>query len=180
MKDEIPDQPKRKAKRAPRKPKSEVDAEPQTAPPRPKPKALDVSAVVTPPKVLPHEMVRRLARARQQALTEWHRTDLTLSETAWRDAARTTGEILPQVLQRLNLEQRLAESQILQVWDRVLDRTITAHAKPVGLRKGTLFVTVDSNVWLSELVRYRYREILEKLQLTVGPDKVVRLSLRVG
>ena len=130
--------------------------------------------------VLPHERVRRLARARQQALTEWRRTDLGASETAWRDVARSAGELLPEVLQRLNLEQRLAESQILQVWDRVLDRTITAHAKPVGLRKGTLFVTVDSNVWLSELVRYRHKEILEKLQLTVGPDKVQRLSLRVG
>ena len=87
---------------------------------------------------------------------------------------------MPLVLSRLNLEQRLAESQILQMWDRVMDRTITAHAKPVGLRRGTLFINVDSNTWLSELVRYRYDEMLEKLQLSVGKDKVERLSLRVG
>jgi predicted nucleic acid-binding Zn ribbon protein len=133
-----------------------------------------------PAPLLPHERVRRLAEARRQALAEWRGADMAPAEAAWRDAAKSTGDILPTVLQRLNLEQRLAESQILQVWDRVLDRTITLHAKPVGLRKGTLFITVDSNVWLSELVRYRYREILEKIQLSVGADKVERLSMRVG
>ena len=123
---------------------------------------------------------RRHKRAQRQVLTEWHRVDVQGLDAPWQDRSRPTSEVMPLVLSRLNLEQRLAESQILQMWDRVMDRTITAHAKPVGLRRGTLFINVDSNAWLSELVRYRYAEMLEKLQLSVGKDKVERLSLRVG
>ena len=120
------------------------------------------------------------ARARQQAVNEWRRVDVTQLEAGWKDRSRPTSELMPEVLAALNLEQRLAESQILQIWDRVMDRTITAHARPVGLRRGTLFINVDSNTWLSELVRYRYDEMLEKLRLCVGEDKVQRMSLRVG
>jgi len=123
---------------------------------------------------------RQTTQARQRALNSWHGIDLGKLEAPWRDCSRPTSEVMPLVLSRLGLEHRLAESQVLQVWDRVMDRTITAHAKPAGLRRGTLFINVDSNTWLSELVRYRYAEMLEKLQLSVGRDTVQRLSLRVG
>jgi predicted nucleic acid-binding Zn ribbon protein len=59
------------------------------------------------------------------------------------------------------------------------DPNIVAHAQPTGLRKGTLFVTVDSSVWLSEIVRYRRKEILERLQHSFGRDLIARISFRV-
>lgn len=120
------------------------------------------------------------ARARRQALTEWRRIDLEPLETARRIAERPVGSVLPAVLESLRLEQRLAESSIIQVWNKTLDPLLTAHAQPVGLNRGTLFVNVDSNVWLSELVRYRRKEILERLQLAVGKDAVERISFRLG
>ena len=49
-----------------------------------------------------------------------------------------------------------------------------------GLRKGTLFVTVDSSVWLSEIVRYRRKEILDRLQHSFGRDFITKISFRVG
>ena len=61
-----------------------------------------------------------------------------------------------------------------------LDPNIIAHAQPTGLRKGTLFVTVDSSVWLSEIVRYRRKEILNRLQYSFGREFIVRISFRVG
>jgi hypothetical protein len=48
------------------------------------------------------------------------------------------------------------------------------------LRKGTLFVTVDSSVWLSEIVRYRRKEILDRLQHSFSRDFITRISFRVG
>ena len=57
---------------------------------------------------------------------------------------------------------------------------IVAHAQPTGIRKGTLFVTVDSSVWLDEIVRYRRREILERLQNSFGRDLITRISFRTG
>ena len=39
----------------------------------------------------------------------------------------------------------------------------------------------DTNsVWLAEIVRYRKREILERLQHSFGKDLVAKISFRVG
>ena len=43
-----------------------------------------------------------------------------------------------------------------------------------------LFVTVDSSVWLSEIVRYRRREILDRLRHCFGADLIKRVSYRAG
>ncbi|MDE2712936.1 MAG: DUF721 domain-containing protein, partial [Verrucomicrobiota bacterium] len=62
----------------------------------------------------------------------------------------------------------------------LIDPSVTAHAQPAGIRKGTLFVDVDSNVWLSEIVRYRRHEILQRLQHAFGKEFIARISFRVG
>ena len=87
---------------------------------------------------------------------------------------------MPKVLAGMGLQKKVAESQIIHVWQNVMDPVVTAHAQPAGLVRGTVFITVDSNTWLSELVRYRRKEILERLQHAVGSDQVQRLSFRLG
>jgi hypothetical protein len=39
---------------------------------------------------------------------------------------------------------------------------------------------VDSSVWLDEIVRYRRRDILQRLQTSFGKDLIARISFRVG
>ena len=87
---------------------------------------------------------------------------------------------MPRVLADLRIDRRRAEAEIVKVWNSLLDPTIVAHAQPTGLNKGTLFVTVDSSVWLSEIVRYRRKEILDRLQHSFGRDFIARISFRVG
>lgn len=120
------------------------------------------------------------AAARQQALAEWHRLDYTPLELARAVAAKPVSEVLGRLTANLRLDQRRAEIEILKVWNHLLDPTLVAHAQPVGLRKGTLFVNVDSSVWLSEIVRYRRHEILERLQHSFGRDLIRRISFRLG
>ena len=50
----------------------------------------------------------------------------------------------------------------------------------MGLKNGTLFVNVDSSVWLSEIVRYRRKEILARLQHGFGREVIARISFRIG
>ena len=88
--------------------------------------------------------------------------------------------VLPGVLSRLRMDKRQSEAEILRVWNSVLDPNVTTHAQPTGINKGTLFVTVDSSVWLSEIVRYRRKEILDRLQLSFGRELIQRISFRVG
>ncbi len=118
--------------------------------------------------------------ARDEVLAEWRRIDLGPLAKGQTMAARAVGDVLPGVLDRLGLDRRRAEAEVLKAWNHLLDPRLVAHAQPAGLRKGTLFVTVDSSPWLDEIVRYRRHEILERLQHCFGKELVVRLSFRVG
>ena len=118
--------------------------------------------------------------AREKVLAQWRGRNWTSEEKARWPAAKSASQIMPRVLKGLGLERRQAEAEILKVWANQIDPNITAHAQPTGLRKGTLFVTVDSNVWLDEIVRYRRREILEQLQTSFGRDLVTKISFRCG
>jgi predicted nucleic acid-binding Zn ribbon protein len=84
------------------------------------------------------------------------------------------------VLSELRIDRRRSEAEVVKVWNNLLDPNIVAHAQPTGLRNGTLFVTVDSNVWLSEIVRYRRKEILDRLHHSFGQDFITKISFRVG
>lgn len=122
----------------------------------------------------------RKASPRQRVLAAWRGVDLTPLETARTDAAQTPGQVMPQILKDLRMDTRRAEAEVVKVWNNLLDPTITAHAQPTGLNKGTLFVTVDSNVWLDEIVRWRRKEILDRLQHSFGRQLIARISFRVG
>lgn len=119
-------------------------------------------------------------RARRRVLAEWRRVDLTEAEGARTLKGRTLGDLLPGVMQGLRLEKKQAESRIVHVWTQAMDPVVTAHAQPTGLHKGTLFISVDSNVWLDELNRYRRREILERMQMALGREVVQKISFRLG
>ncbi len=120
------------------------------------------------------------ATSRQKALASWRGVDLAPLEKANKAAGRGVGEVLPKVLAGLRLEDRQAEAEVVKVWNTLLDPEIAQHAQPAGIRKGTLFVNVDSSVWLSEIVRYRRKEILARLQHSFGRDFVARISFRIG
>lgn len=117
---------------------------------------------------------------RQRVLAQWRGIDLAPLEKARASTARPAGAALPKVLADLRIERRQSETEVVKVWNSLLDPNVVAHAQPTGMRKGTLFVTVDSSVWLSEIVRYRRKEILDRLQHSFGRDLITRISFRVG
>ena len=118
--------------------------------------------------------------ARQRVLAQWRGMDVTPLESAQAVRARAAQTLVPQVLSGLRMEQRRGEVEVVKVWNQLLDPDIVAHAQPAGLRKGTLFVNVDSSAWLSEIVRYRRKEILDRLQHSFGREMITRISFRVG
>ncbi|MCC6820288.1 MAG: DUF721 domain-containing protein [Verrucomicrobia subdivision 3 bacterium] len=118
--------------------------------------------------------------ARQRILAQWRGADWTPLEIAQTSCARSAGDVMPKLFSGLHIEQKRAEIEVVQVWNNLIDPTIVAHAQPVGLRKGTLFVNVDNSTWLSEIVRYRRKEILDRLQHSFGREMITRISFRVG
>jgi hypothetical protein len=120
------------------------------------------------------------ASARQRALAQWRGVDLTPIEKTWMPRTEQIADLIPSVLSEFRIDRRQTEVEVTRVWNNLLDPTIVAHAQPTGIRNGTLFVTVDSSVWLSEIVRYRRKEILDRLQHSFGRDYIARISFRVG
>lgn len=118
--------------------------------------------------------------ARQRVLAAWRGVDTSAAEKEHANRVKSAGTVMPGVLKELRIDTRRAEVEIVKVWNSLIDPNIVAHAQPVGLRKGTLFVVVDSSVWLTEIVRYRRKEILDRLQHSFGRDVIARISFRVG
>jgi len=131
------------------------------------------------PKRSPRSRPPRVG-ARERTLAEWRGMDLQPLEKARARTDRSLADVMPQVLTGLGLDRRRSEAEIARVWNHLIDPSLTAHAQPTGLHKGTLFVTVDNSVWLGEIVRYRRKEILDRLQHSFGRDLIARISFRVG
>jgi predicted nucleic acid-binding Zn ribbon protein len=113
-------------------------------------------------------------------LARWRGVDLRAEEITQAPTERPAGEVIGGVLKKLRLDQRQAETEIVKVWNHLIDATLTAHAQPAGVHKGTLFVNVDSSPWLDEIVRYRRKEILTRLQTAFGRQLIQRISFRIG
>ncbi len=129
--------------------------------------------------------VRRSARpanasARRRVLAQWRGVDLTPIEQARAVTARSAAAVVTNVVRDLRLDRRRCEAEVMKAWNNLLDPNIVAHAQPTGLRNGTLFVAVDSSVWLSEIVRYRRREILDRLQHCFGREMISKLAFHAG
>jgi predicted nucleic acid-binding Zn ribbon protein len=118
--------------------------------------------------------------ARARILAQWRGVDTSAQEKARAVVDRNVADVLPSVLKELRMEMRQGEAEIVKVWNSTIDPTITAHAQPANLAKGTLFVNVDSSVWLSEIVRYRRKEILDRLQNSFGKTVIQKISFRIG
>jgi hypothetical protein len=118
--------------------------------------------------------------SRRRALAAWRGVDLFPLEKAQAVRSRPIGDVMPNVLTDLRIDRRRSEAEVVKVWRHLIDPEIVAHAQPTGLNKGTLFVTVDSSSWLNEIVRYRRKEILDRLQHSFGREFIARISFRVG
>ena len=120
------------------------------------------------------------AAARTRVLAQWRGVDYAPLEAARATSARRAGDVLPALMKDLRLDARQAEAEVVKVWNSLIDPAVTAHAQPANLHKGTLFVNVDNSVWLNEIVRYRRKEILDRLQHSFGKNVVQKISFRIG
>jgi predicted nucleic acid-binding Zn ribbon protein len=122
----------------------------------------------------------RKTSARQKVLAQWRGVDLAPLEKMRAASGRPAAAVLPKLMKDLRIDDRRAEAELVQVWNSLIDPNLTAHAQPANLHKGTLFVNVDSSVWLTEIVRYRRKEILDRLQHSFGEKMIQKISYRIG
>ena len=93
---------------------------------------------------------------------------------------QSIGSILPKVMKKMGLSQKLKETQVISDWPKIVGEPIARHCQPVALENGYLTVNVDSSPWLNELQRYSKGMILKKLRERLGKKSINGIRFRVG
>jgi predicted nucleic acid-binding Zn ribbon protein len=96
------------------------------------------------------------------------------------DRWQATGEVLPKIMQRLGLKERLQESEIIEAWSKIVGDFIAAHSAPVALREGVLYVRVLQPTLHYELEQVSKIDILRKLKRRFGGKIIADVRFRVG
>jgi predicted nucleic acid-binding Zn ribbon protein len=90
------------------------------------------------------------------------------------------GDVLPKLMQRLGLKERLHESEIIEAWGKIVGDFIAAHSSPVALREGVLYVRVLQPALHYELEQVSKIDILRKLKQRFGGKAIRDVRFRVG
>ena len=96
------------------------------------------------------------------------------------DRWQSPGELMPKLMQRLGLRERLRETEVIEAWSKIVGDFIAAHSAPVALREGILYVRVLQPALHYELEQISKSEILRKLKQRFGSKTVRDVRFRVG
>jgi predicted nucleic acid-binding Zn ribbon protein len=117
------------------------------------------------------------AALRASTIAEWRGLPENKSRP---DRWQATAELLPTVMQRLGLKERLHETEVIDAWSKIVGDFIAAHSSPVVLREGILYVRVLQPALHYELEQVSKIDILRKLKKRFGGKTVRDIRFRLG
>ena len=97
-----------------------------------------------------------------------------------RDRWQAPADVLPKLMQRLGLRERLHETEVIDAWSKIVGEFIAAHSAPVALRDGILYVRVLQPALHYELEQISKSEILRKLKRRFGGKTIRDVRFRDG
>ncbi|PYK32375.1 MAG: hypothetical protein DME57_00085 [Verrucomicrobia bacterium] len=114
---------------------------------------------------------------RARVVAEWRGLpEKTVALNRWSVPA----DVLPKLMQRLGLKERLQETEVLEAWSNIVGTFIAAHSSPVALRERVLYVRVLQPALHYELEQIAKIDIVRKLKQRFG-EKIIRdVRFRVG
>ena len=117
------------------------------------------------------------ASLRAAAIPEWR----GLPERKMRpDRWQSPADLVPKLMQRLGLRERLHETEVIDAWSKIVGEFIAAHSAPVALREGVLYVRVLQPALHYELEQVSKSDILRKLKKRFGGKTIRDIRFRVG
>jgi predicted nucleic acid-binding Zn ribbon protein len=96
------------------------------------------------------------------------------------DRWQAPAELLPKLMQKLGLKERLHETEVIDAWARIVGDFIAAHSTPAALREGILYVRVLQPALHYELEQVSKIDILRKLRRRFGPKTIRDVRFRLG
>jgi predicted nucleic acid-binding Zn ribbon protein len=114
---------------------------------------------------------------RAAVIAEWRGLpQRTLRPDRWQSAAN----LVPAVMQRLGLRERLRENEVIEAWSKIVGDFLAAHSAPVSLRDGILLVRVLQPALHYELETLSKPDILRKLKQRFGAKTIREIRFRIG
>ncbi len=114
---------------------------------------------------------------RSKVIAEWRGLpEKRVTHNRWATAA----DVLPALMQRLGLKERLHETAVAEAWSKIVGEFIAAHSAPIALRDGVLYVRVLQPALHYELEQISKSDILRKLKRRFGPKIIRDVRFRVG
>jgi predicted nucleic acid-binding Zn ribbon protein len=96
------------------------------------------------------------------------------------DRWQSPADLVPKLMQRLGLRERLHETEVIDAWSKIVGEFIAAHSAPVALREGILYVRVLQPALHYELEQVSKIDILRKLKKRFGGKTIRDVRFRVG
>ena len=96
------------------------------------------------------------------------------------DRWHAPSDVLPKLMQRLGLRERLHETEVIDAWSKIVGEFIAAHSSPVALRDRILYVRVLQRALHYELEQVSKSDILRKLKQRFGSKTIRDVRIRVG
>jgi predicted nucleic acid-binding Zn ribbon protein len=96
------------------------------------------------------------------------------------DRWQAPAEVLPKLMQKLGLKERLHETEVIEAWAGIVGDFIAAHSSPVALREGILHVRVLQPALHYELEQVSKINILRKLKRRFGNKTIRDIRFRIG
>src|SRR5215471_2393876 len=96
------------------------------------------------------------------------------------DRWQSPADVLPKLMHRLGLRERLHETEVIEAWSKIVGEFIATHSAPVALREGVLYVRVLQPALHYELEQISKPEILRKLKQRFGGKTIRDIRFRVG
>lgn len=89
------------------------------------------------------------------------------------------GNVLADLVQRLELRERLREHEVWNVWSEVVGDLLASKAEPSRIEDGKLFVRVSNSTWMQEL-QYLKDDVKKRLNQRLGAPVVRDIFLVLG
>ena len=96
------------------------------------------------------------------------------------DRWQTAADLIPKLMQRLGLKERLHEAAVLEAWSAMVGDFIAAHSCPTNLREGVLYVRVVQPALHYQFETISKAEILRKLKQRFGGKIIRDVRFRIG
>ncbi len=93
-----------------------------------------------------------------------------------RDFTRVA-EILPNILKKIGLKQKIDEQEVISTWAEAAGEEIASKAKAVKFSRGVLYVHVEHGAWMQEL-RFMERELIGKIRDRIPNVNIKGISFR--